>query len=94
VRGTHESLLQARFVNGQDPSIEPSLSDALREVGQEPDKVIARASYDEAKAACSRRRTKRVRWESSGLLRSLSEDNFLSRRPIRRCHQQSTLEVH
>jgi 2-hydroxychromene-2-carboxylate isomerase len=38
------------FVNGQDPSIEPSLSDALREIGQPPDAVIPRAASAETKA--------------------------------------------
>jgi 2-hydroxychromene-2-carboxylate isomerase len=39
------------FINGQDPSVEPSLSDNLRSIGQNPDKVIARATSNEAKAA-------------------------------------------
>ncbi len=39
------------FISGQDPSIEPSLSDNLRAIGQNPDKVIARATSDKAKAA-------------------------------------------
>ncbi len=37
------------FISGQDPSIEPSLSDNLRAIGQNPDKVIARATSDETK---------------------------------------------
>jgi len=39
------------FVNGQDPSVEPSLSDNLRAIGQNPDEVIARATSDQAKDA-------------------------------------------
>lgn len=39
------------FINGHDPSVEPSLSDDLRAIGQNPEKVIARATSNEAKAA-------------------------------------------
>jgi 2-hydroxychromene-2-carboxylate isomerase len=39
------------FISGQDPSIEPTLSNNLRAIGQNPDKVIARATSDESKAA-------------------------------------------
>ena len=38
------------FGEGEDPSIEPNLSDALREIGQKPDEVTALASSDDAKA--------------------------------------------
>ena len=38
------------FIGGQDPSLEPNLSDNLRAIGQNPDKVTARATSDEAKA--------------------------------------------
>lgn len=39
------------FIGGQDPSVEPTLSDNLRAIGQNPDKAIARATSGEAKAA-------------------------------------------
>jgi 2-hydroxychromene-2-carboxylate isomerase len=42
---------QQWFIGGQDPSVEPSLSDNLRAIGRNPDKVIARATSDEVKAA-------------------------------------------
>ena len=39
------------FVSGQDPSVEPTLSDNLRATGQNAEKVVARATSGEAKAA-------------------------------------------
>jgi 2-hydroxychromene-2-carboxylate isomerase len=46
-----KATYQNWFISGQDPSVEPSLSDNLRGIGQTPDKVIARATSEEAKAA-------------------------------------------
>jgi 2-hydroxychromene-2-carboxylate isomerase len=39
------------FIGGQDPSVEPTLFDNLRTIGQNPEKVIARVTSGEAKAA-------------------------------------------
>lgn len=39
------------FISSLDPSVEPNLSDNLRAIGQNPEKVIARATSEEAKAA-------------------------------------------
>jgi 2-hydroxychromene-2-carboxylate isomerase len=46
-----KSAYQNWFISGLDPSVEPTLSDTLRGIGQTPDKVIARATSEEAKAA-------------------------------------------
>jgi 2-hydroxychromene-2-carboxylate isomerase len=46
-----KAAYQNWFISGQDPSIEPNLSDNLRAIGQNADKVIARATSDEAKVA-------------------------------------------
>ena len=47
VKGAYRSW----FISGQDPTVEPTLSDNLRAIGQNPEKVIARANSEEAKAA-------------------------------------------
>jgi len=39
------------FISAQDPSVEPTLFDNLRAIGQNPEKVIARATSANAKAA-------------------------------------------
>jgi len=39
------------FEKGNDPSLEPTLSAALSNIGQKPDAVIALAATDETKAA-------------------------------------------
>jgi len=46
-----KAAYQSWFTGGQDPSVEPTLSDNLRAIGQNPDTVIARATSGEAKAA-------------------------------------------
>ena len=46
-----KAVYRGWFISGQDPSIETSLSENLRAIGQNPDMVIARATSDEAKTA-------------------------------------------
>jgi 2-hydroxychromene-2-carboxylate isomerase len=38
------------FNNGQDPTVEPSLSEVLREIGQNPEVIVPRAASAEIKA--------------------------------------------
>jgi len=46
-----KAAYQRWFVKGQDPSIEPDLSGALQDIGQNPGWVIAAAASEEIKAA-------------------------------------------
>lgn len=46
-----KAAYQRWFVNGHDPSIEPDLSGALQDIGQNPERVIAAAASEEMKAA-------------------------------------------
>ncbi len=39
------------FLNGLDPSVEPALSDTLRDIGQNPERVVASARSDDVKTA-------------------------------------------
>ena len=45
-----KAAYQRWFNSGRDPSIEPGLSDTLKDIGQNPDRVIATAASDEMKA--------------------------------------------
>jgi 2-hydroxychromene-2-carboxylate isomerase len=38
------------FNNGQDPTVDPSLSEVLREIGQNPEVIVPRAASAEIKA--------------------------------------------
>jgi 2-hydroxychromene-2-carboxylate isomerase len=46
-----KAAYQRWFVKGQDPSIEPDLSGALQDIGQNPERAIAAAASEELKAA-------------------------------------------
>jgi 2-hydroxychromene-2-carboxylate isomerase len=39
------------FVNGKDPTLEPDLSGALQDIGQDANDILERATSDEMKAA-------------------------------------------
>lgn len=46
-----KAAYQRWFVNGRDPSIEPDLSGALQDIGQNPERVIAATASEKMKAA-------------------------------------------
>jgi 2-hydroxychromene-2-carboxylate isomerase len=46
-----KAAYQSWFIRGRDPSLEASVSSNLRSIGQDPDKVTARAASDEGKIA-------------------------------------------
>jgi 2-hydroxychromene-2-carboxylate isomerase len=46
-----KAAYQRWFINGHDPTIEPDVSTALKDIGQNPDRVLLLAASDEMKAA-------------------------------------------